>query len=146
MLFLKYKNRRSSYASQYFSIIGFLKGSSWNLHATLQTWVVRSQRSTVSSLVNRGLTLWQLPSGIFNWNYPLETLTCVDLVKEYYRSILSYNGYLNAIYELAPSAFEQAEKLDEMREQGQILGHLHGIPVLLKVCKSRHFHGILNNW
>uniref|UniRef100_A0A093UVR3 Putative amidase n=1 Tax=Talaromyces marneffei PM1 TaxID=1077442 RepID=A0A093UVR3_TALMA len=59
-------------------------------------------------------------------------LTSVDIVKEYYNSILSYNGYLNAVYELAPGALEQAEKLDKMREQGQILGHLHGIPVLLK--------------
>jgi hypothetical protein len=28
-------------------------------------------------------------------------LKSVDIVKEYYRSIFSYNGYLNAIYELA---------------------------------------------
>lgn len=72
-------------------------------------------------------------------------LTSVDIVKEYYHSILSYNGYLNAVYELAPGALEQAEKLDKMREQGQILGHLHGIPVLLKVRKLTLFlflHGV----
>lgn len=67
-------------------------------------------------------------------------LSSVDIVKEYYRSILSYNGYLNAVYELAPGALEQAEKLDQMRGQGQILGHLHGIPVLLKVSTSPSFH------
>jgi hypothetical protein len=66
-------------------------------------------------------------------------LSSVDIVKEYYRSILSYNGYLNSVYELAPGALEQAEKLDQMRGQGQILGHLHGIPVLLKVNTSPSF-------
>lgn len=74
-------------------------------------------------------------------------LTSVDIVKEYYRSILSYNGYLNAVYELAPGALEQAEVLDKMREQGQILGHLHGIPVLLKVSTipSSHYMMRANN-
>ncbi|RUO78200.1 amidase [Idiomarina tyrosinivorans] len=39
---------------------------------------------------------------------------------------------IHAVIALAPDAIEQAQALDEMRQQGQIKGPLHGIPVLLK--------------
>jgi hypothetical protein len=60
-------------------------------------------------------------------------LTSTEIVKEYYRAIFSFNGYLNAVYELAPGALKQAESLDAERARGEIRGPLHGIPILLKV-------------
>ena len=39
---------------------------------------------------------------------------------------------LNAVIALMPDAMEQARKLDAMRAAGQILGPLHGIPVMVK--------------
>lgn len=60
------------------------------------------------------------------------TLTSVQILNEYYRQILSYNGYLKAIHQLSPHAMERAEYLDELRRRGVVLGPLHGIPVLLK--------------
>lgn len=39
---------------------------------------------------------------------------------------------LNAIIELNPDALKEADRLDAMARQGQWLGPLHGIPVLLK--------------
>lgn len=63
-------------------------------------------------------------------------LTSVQIVREYYRAIFSFNGYLNAVYELAPGAIQRAEDLDRTRNEGTVLSALHGIPVLLKVCPS----------
>ncbi|MBV8342779.1 MAG: hypothetical protein JO173_10420, partial [Gammaproteobacteria bacterium] len=39
---------------------------------------------------------------------------------------------VNAIIELNPDALEMAKNADKLRKKGQILGPLHGIPVLLK--------------
>jgi len=39
---------------------------------------------------------------------------------------------VNSIIELNPDAMDIARNADEMREQGRVLGPLHGIPVLLK--------------
>ncbi|CAI6285809.1 unnamed protein product [Periconia digitata] len=59
-------------------------------------------------------------------------LTSVQILREYYRQILSFNGYLRAIHQLAPGAMARAEHLDQLRREGFVLGPLHGIPVLLK--------------
>ncbi|KAI0114163.1 amidase family protein [Nemania sp. FL0031] len=59
-------------------------------------------------------------------------LTSMQIVNQYYRQILTYNGYLKAVYQLAPGALDRAKALDKMRADGEILGPLHGIPVLLK--------------
>ncbi|KAI1428375.1 amidase family protein [Xylaria sp. FL1777] len=59
-------------------------------------------------------------------------LTSVRIVNEYYRQILAYNGYLKAVYQLAPGAVDRAQALDNMRRNGNLLGPLHGIPILLK--------------
>ncbi|KAJ2978115.1 hypothetical protein NUW58_g7597 [Xylaria curta] len=59
-------------------------------------------------------------------------LTSVQIVNQYYNQILAYNGYLKAVYQLAPGAVDRAKALDEMRTNGKVLGPLHGIPVLLK--------------
>lgn len=66
-------------------------------------------------------------------------LTSVHLVEEYQRQISVHNGYLNAVYELAPGAIERAEAMDMLRSQGTVLSSLYGIPILLKAC-SFHLH------
>ncbi|KXS96893.1 hypothetical protein AC578_6229 [Pseudocercospora eumusae] len=59
-------------------------------------------------------------------------LTSVQIVEEYHRAIVKHNVYLKAIYELAPGAVHRAREMDDLRSQGQVLGPLHGIPVVLK--------------
>ena len=39
---------------------------------------------------------------------------------------------VNSIIEINPDALEMAERADDMRQHGRVLGPLHGIPVLLK--------------
>ncbi|TVY19404.1 putative amidase [Lachnellula arida] len=55
-----------------------------------------------------------------------------QVVEEYHRSIIAHNSVLNAVWELAPGAMQRAEELDLLREKGQFLGPLHGIPILVK--------------
>ncbi|KAH8601513.1 amidase family protein [Bisporella sp. PMI_857] len=55
-----------------------------------------------------------------------------QIVEEYHRSIVTYNGVLNAVWELAPGAMKRAEELDLLRAKGQFLGPFHGIPILIK--------------
>lgn len=64
-------------------------------------------------------------------------LKSTDLVQEYVWRTEEYNGYLHAVAQYAPGAYERAQKLDEQRASGQVIGPLHGIPVLLKVCSAR---------
>ncbi|KAL8937649.1 MAG: hypothetical protein Q9216_004321, partial [Gyalolechia sp. 2 TL-2023] len=59
-------------------------------------------------------------------------LQSTHIVEEYQRSICVYNEWLGAIYQLAPGAMDRARELDSMRKKGQILGPLHGIPILVK--------------
>lgn len=63
-------------------------------------------------------------------------LTSTQIVEEYHRSIERYNGYLNAVYELAPHAMTRAQEMDKLRSEGRVLGPLHGIPIILKVSPS----------
>lgn len=62
------------------------------------------------------------------------TVKSTEIVDEYHRSINRYNGYLNAVCELAPDAMARASQMDQLRSEGSVLGPLHGIPVLIKVC------------
>ena len=64
-------------------------------------------------------------------------ITSVQIVNECYRQILAYNGYLRAVYQLAPDSLDRARDLDAKRASGNVLGPLHGIPVLLKACAPR---------
>lgn len=66
-------------------------------------------------------------------------INSVQILNEYYRQILDYNGYLKAVYQLAPSALDRAKELDGKRASGDVLGPLHGIPVLLKVSHPTVF-------
>jgi amidase len=62
-------------------------------------------------------------------------LTSVNLTKEYIARILALdqNGPgVNSVLELNPDALAMARHADKLRQQGMVLGPLHGIPVLLK--------------
>jgi len=61
------------------------------------------------------------------------TLTSVQLTNFYLQRIfaLDQNG-VNSIIELNPDALTMAQNADTLRAKGQVLGPLHGIPVLLK--------------
>ncbi|KAL8823961.1 MAG: hypothetical protein Q9191_005407 [Dirinaria sp. TL-2023a] len=59
-------------------------------------------------------------------------LQSTQLVEEYQRSICLYNEWLGAVYQLAPGAMDRARQLDTLRQDGKILGALHGIPILVK--------------
>jgi amidase len=66
------------------------------------------------------------------------TLSSVELVTAAHEQISQHDDYLNAIIELAPQALKQAKYLDEQRALGNVLGPLHGIPILIKVLVFRH--------
>src|SRR6202165_5393458 len=62
-------------------------------------------------------------------------LTSEDLTNEYIARIIALDERregVNAIIELNPDALDMAKRADKLREQGTVLGPLHGIPVLLK--------------
>ena len=66
-------------------------------------------------------------------------LRSVQLVEEYQRSICLYNGWLGAVYQLAPGAMERAQEMDSLRQSGKTLGSFHGIPVLIKVGDTKGY-------
>ncbi len=56
-----------------------------------------------------------------------------ELAKYYLQRIQSYDwNHLNSVMELNPDLLTDAKRLDREREQGQVHGPLHGIPVLFK--------------
>src|SRR5499427_2078959 len=62
-------------------------------------------------------------------------LTSEILTQEYLTRIVALDQKgpgVNAVIELNPDALALARKADDMRRHGQVLGPLHGIPVLLK--------------
>src|SRR5438105_11934899 len=67
----------------------------------------------------------------------LGKLTSVQLTNEYIARIIALDQRgadhgVNSIIELNPDALAQAQRADNLRKQGNVLGPLHGIPVLLK--------------
>src|SRR5256712_2782577 len=62
-------------------------------------------------------------------------LTSVDLTNFYIQRILDLDQGgpgVNSVIELNPDALVMARKADDLRAKGEVLGPLHGIPVLLK--------------
>jgi len=63
------------------------------------------------------------------------TLTSVQLTNFYIQRILDLDQAgpgVNSVIELNPDALAMAKNADNLRAKGQVLGPLHGIPVLLK--------------
>src|SRR5450432_712378 len=61
-------------------------------------------------------------------------LTSVQLTEYYLARIRALDQGpegVNSIIELNPDALQMAKQADKLRHQGQVLGPLHGIPVLL---------------
>ena len=62
-------------------------------------------------------------------------LTSVELTNFYVKRILMLDQGgpgVNSVIELNPDALAMARSADELRDEGRVLGPLHGIPVLLK--------------
>jgi len=62
-------------------------------------------------------------------------LTSVELTNFYVKRILALDQGgpgVNSVIELNPDALAMAQNADKLRDKGQVLGPLHGIPVLLK--------------
>lgn len=58
--------------------------------------------------------------------------TSVDLVNAYTARILEVNSTLKAVTEINPDAVTIAAEADAQRARGDVLGPLHGVPILLK--------------
>ncbi|MEM6838020.1 MAG: amidase family protein, partial [Cyanobacteria bacterium P01_C01_bin.120] len=64
-----------------------------------------------------------------------EALTSEELVQLYLNRIAAYEDEgpaINALITINPDALETAIAMDEARAQGEIMGPLHGIPIILK--------------
>ncbi|MED6111126.1 hypothetical protein PIB30_049634 [Stylosanthes scabra] len=59
-------------------------------------------------------------------------LTSSQLVDLYLRRIQELNPVLRAVLEVNPDARDEAEQADRERRGGELVGALHGIPVMLK--------------
>lgn len=59
-------------------------------------------------------------------------LTSETLVQIYLDRIETYDDLFHSIQQLNPDALEQAKERDKEREEGNIKGQLHGIPILVK--------------
>jgi amidase len=59
-------------------------------------------------------------------------LTAVSICQTYLERIDFVDPLLNSVMELNPDVLEIAAQLDREREEGQIRGPLHGIPILIK--------------
>lgn len=64
--------------------------------------------------------------------------TAVEVTKAHLERIAAYDRrgpYLNSIINVNPQAIAEAEKLDaRLKETGQLVGPLHGVPILVKDC------------
>src|SRR5947208_6549773 len=110
-------------------------------------------KTILLTLISIGLTLQLQAQNNGNANVPTQhneatiaelqaqmragSLTSVQLTKFYLDRIAALDqngtdGGVNSIIELNPDAFAIAQHADELRKQGNVLGPLHGIPVLIK--------------
>src|SRR5438270_1121191 len=110
-------------------------------------------KTILLTLISIGLTLQLEAQNNGNANVPTQhneatiaelqaqmragSLTSVQLTKFYLDRIAALDqngtdGGVNSIIELNSDAFAIAQHADELRKQGNVLGPLHGIPVLIK--------------
>src|SRR2546430_2099387 len=112
-----------------------------------------TMKTILLTLISIGLTLQLQAQNNGNANVPTQhneatiaelqaqmragSLTSVQLTKFYLDRIAALDqngtdGGVNSIIELNSDAFAIAQHADELRKQGNVLGPLHGIPVLIK--------------
>jgi Asp-tRNA(Asn)/Glu-tRNA(Gln) amidotransferase A subunit family amidase len=60
-------------------------------------------------------------------------ITSLSLVETYFEQISRHNEYLRSVFQICPTALQQAKRLDAERRGRSVRGPLHGIPVLIKV-------------
>ena len=75
-------------------------------------------------------TLPEIAEGLTN-----EEVTAVVLTEAYLERIRAFdqNGpNIQSVLTLNPDALSEARRLDDLRAEGQVLGPLHGVPILLK--------------
>ena len=73
--------------------------------------------------------------------FSVGTLTSVDLTEIYLDRIEEYDDFYHSVPVINPNALEEAAELDQLWEQGMILGPLHGIPIVIK--NSYNVEGLL---
>src|SRR5258705_8400170 len=69
------------------------------------------------------------------WEMAHGRTTSEQLTREYLARIVALDQRgpgVNSVIELNPDALAMARRADDMRRHGQVLGPLHGIPILLK--------------
>lgn len=59
-------------------------------------------------------------------------IKCEDLISAFQKRVSKYNPHYNAIITPNPSALEDAREIDRLRQSGEPLGPLAGIPVVIK--------------
>ncbi|MBQ1691131.1 MAG: amidase, partial [Firmicutes bacterium] len=93
------------------------------------TFAVRSLEDLFTTPELQDATISQLQAEMEAGN-----LTAEQLTQMYIDRILAYDKALdlNSVIAINPSALEEARELDAKRAAGEVLGPLHGIPVIVK--------------
>lgn len=75
-------------------------------------------------------TIQDLLNGLEKGEYTTRSLTTA-----YLDQIEKHNGYLHAVLDVGirKKTLGRADVLDEKRQKGEIMGPLHGVPIIVKV-------------
>ncbi len=105
------------------------------LACTLLASSVISAASPTPALATAAPTIIEATVADLQAQMAAGTLTSVQLTNFYIQRILDLDQAgpgVNSVIELNPDALAMAKNADNLRAKGQVLGPLHGIPVLLK--------------
>jgi len=105
------------------------------LACTLLASSVISAASPTPALATAAPTIIEATVADLQAQMAAGTLTSVQLTNFYVQRILDLDQAgpgVNSVIELNPDALAMAKNADNLRAKGQVLGPLHGIPVLLK--------------
>ena len=80
----------------------------------------------------RAYTVVEVPLSQISADLAAGTTTSVEITEAYIARIEELDGPLNGVIAIAPDALEQAAASDRRRTEGQPLGPLDGVPILLK--------------
>jgi amidase len=124
-------NRSKGVSRRGFLQLGAVAGAGASLSATTSAVGAPSQNDSLPAPDNfNEATIAQLQAAMASGR-----LSSAELTRFYLQRIgaLDESGpRLNSIIELNPDAVAIAQALDAMRRRGQVLGPLHGIPIILK--------------